>query len=230
MHNITEGKEDFKGLIIIGLTMMIVILLGGVGYIYKTKKIVPKNSIAPSIPTTETSSVDNNLPSDIQENYILKSTHIQELHKIKKEKELLEKDLEDIIDNTIHSNAVTDHLQFKTYTCKSFQKGSIAVPRSCEKSLYKFLDTYKHKAKKFEIIGMVDRSEFKLIQKVEDVYGPTAEVKEIKKYVQIGLSRQRVIETTWLAKQYLPKYAIINPVNYNLYNNDKRGFVIRAYF
>lgn len=248
--------DSLKNLIITGLTLAVVVLLGGAGYIYATKDIVPKNKASNNY-AEDDNIVFENLPPSIQDRYIAKSVHIAEIERVESQKEqlaqeitelanddrkkellqktaLMQKDLdEQIIDDTkqrtMENTSITDRTKFKTYTCKSFVKGSIVTPSSCKKELYQFLDKHKEKAKEFEVIGMVDKTEFKLIQNLEDVYG-SSEVKEVKKYVQIGLSRQRVIEVTWLARQYLPKNTPIGAVNYTVYSNNKRGFVIRAYF
>lgn len=243
--------DELKNILLIGLTIALASSLGFVGYTYTTKDITPKGGLSTEELTFKS------LPPSIQQGYISREQHFLELDKIEKEKEVLAKELEEIISNTKQQEFLKktakmqkdldaqliqennefitqkskrdEQSNFKTYTCKSFQKGSINVPNSCKKALYKFIDKYKTQAKGFEVIGMVDKTEFKLIQNLEDVYG-NDEVKRVKKYVQIGLSRQRVIETTWLVKERLQNGKKIGAVNYTVYSKNKRGFVIRAYF
>lgn len=244
--------DDLKNLLITGLSIGLTVALGFMGYVYTTQDITPKNQATTKMQMQEPT-FDSLAPS-IQDQYMSKSEHLEELRKVELEKEQLSQKIndiaqansnEDLLQKTALMQKENDEMimsgtqiaeekekiskQYKTYTCKSFEKGSILVPKSCKKELYAFLDTYKTQAHKFEVIGMVDDTEFKLIRNLEDVYG-SSEVKEVKKYVQIGLSRQRVIETTWLAKQHINNAVKVSAVNYTVYSDDKRGFVIRAYF
>jgi len=243
--------DELKNLLLTGFGISLAASLGFMGYTYATKEITPKGTSSKKELTFE------DLPPSVQQGFISRDEHFIELAKIEEEKTLLsrelqeskqdpkqqaflkktakmQKDLDEQLiqdngDNIPKVNKPSDRLKFKTYTCKSFEKGSITVPKSCKKELYSFIDKYKLKAKEFEVIGMVDKTEFKLIQNLEDVYG-NDEVKRVKKYVQIGLSRQRVIESTWLVKERLEKNKKIGAVNYTVYSKNKRGFVIRAYF
>ena len=117
--------------------------------------------------------------------------------------------------------------KYNTFTCKDLEEGSIVITKSCVKQLQNFLDENKD-AKKFEVIGMVDNTEFKFINKLKDVYG-AKKVKNLSKYSQIGLSRQRVIEASWVVREYIGDYKNIKTVNYTINTTNKKGFVVRAY-
>ena len=119
------------------------------------------------------------------------------------------------------------NLTFSTYTCKSMDSGGIQISQKCKKELYTFLDKNIN-SKMFEVIGMVDNKDFKFINKLKDVYGEKR-IKHLAKYSQIGLSRQRVIEASWLVRKHLGNYKHIKAVNYTLNAKDKKGFVVRAY-
>jgi len=121
----------------------------------------------------------------------------------------------------IHKNA------FHTYTCKDMADGSITISEKCIKKLHRFLDENKQ-SKYFEVIGMVDNKDFKFINKLKDVYGDK-KIRNLSKYSQIGLSRQRVIEASWVIKEYIGEYKNIKTVNYTVNAKDKKGFVVRAY-
>jgi len=120
-----------------------------------------------------------------------------------------------------------DKTKYNTYTCKTLDSGSISISKQCRNNLNTFLNKNKI-AKKFEVIGLVDNKEFTLIKALEDVYGKNR-VGNISLYTQIGLSRQRVIEASWLIKRKLKSFAKINTVNYTVTSKNKRGFVVRAY-
>jgi len=116
---------------------------------------------------------------------------------------------------------------YDTFTCKDLLGGSVDISAACINQLHAFLDKNKN-AKIFEVIGMVDNSEFKLIKKLKDVYGEK-KLKSLSKYSQIGLSRQRVIEASWAIREYIGDYKNIKTVNYTVKSKNKKGFVVRAY-
>ena len=119
------------------------------------------------------------------------------------------------------------NLTFNTYTCKSMDAGGINISKKCRNELYKFLEENKT-SKVFEVIGMVDDKDFKFINRLKDVYGEK-KIKHLSKYSQIGLSRQRVIEASWVIKKHLGDYKYIKTVNYTVNSKDKKGFIVRAY-
>jgi len=121
----------------------------------------------------------------------------------------------------------TTNLTFNTYTCKNMKSGSIQISQKCKNDLYSFLKRNKD-SKVFEVIGMIDNKDFKLLNKLKDVYGEK-KIRHLSKYSQIGLSRQRVIEASWLMKKYLGDYNNIKTVNYKINAKDKKGFIVRAY-
>ena len=128
---------------------------------------------------------------------------------------------------TIVKDIKKSNLTFTTYTCKTMDSGSIKISKKCSKELYKFLNKNRD-SKIFEVIGMVDNKDFKLINKLKDVYGEK-KIKHLSKYSQIGLSRQRVIEASWLIKKHIGNYKNVKTVNYTVNAKDKKGFVVRAY-
>lgn len=131
------------------------------------------------------------------------------------------------IDNQIVPNTMVKNRQTETYTCKTLQSSSEYITQKCKKELINFLEKNKD-AKRFEVIGLIDNQEFKLIEKLEDVYGK-ARLGNLSKYAQAGLARHRVVEATWVIKQHLGKNTQIDPVNYTITKKNKRGFVVKAY-
>jgi len=127
---------------------------------------------------------------------------------------------------TVSNVIMKSHIS-KTYTCKTLRSSSEYITKKCKKELLEFLDTNKD-AKRFEVIGLIDQQEFRLIEKLEDVYGKKR-LGNLSKYAQTGLSKQRVIEASWVVRQHLGKKAIIDPVNYIITKKNKRGFVVKAY-
>jgi hypothetical protein len=255
MENETPVQNSSANFIIAALSVVIVGLLGFMGYTYQTKQIVPKDKTVKF----------EELPAHIQDQYVLfndalqkeKSLErtitklnqkIQQLEKSSSSSStvIIEKPTEKVIEKVVEvekpvevqkivevEKVITvkeqiDKSNYNTYTCKSFEAGGIVIPKKCEKELLNFL-TKHNDAKQFELIGLVDDKEFRLIKSLEDVYG-VEKIKDIKKYVQRGLSRQRVIELTWFIKESSDKKLNLNAVNYSLYSKDKRGFVVKAYY
>jgi hypothetical protein len=247
--SLKSTESGFGNVVNIVLGAVIIGLFVFGGYIYRTKNIVPKGD----------KKTFDELPVNIQEKYIPKSDMLslqEQLQDAKEQIKQLKKKLdqkqdmtssltptdkkmdtkqaikERVIEKIVKVSDSIDKTNYKTYTCKTFDPAGISIPKACKKSLFTFLDTNKN-AKLFEIIGLVDDKEFRLIKNLEDVYG-VKKIKNIKKYVQRGLSRQRVIEMTWLIKEHFhnlgDEYFKLNAVNYTLYSKNKRGFVIKAYF
>lgn len=234
--------------IVLGATVLGLLVFGG--YIYQTKQIIPK----------EKEISFQQLPQKLQDNYISKEDMLDlekelsvtkaEVSQLKEqlENEKIRKELsissitpeqletkveikEKVIEKVVKLTDSIDKTNYKTFTCKSFEAGGIVIPSSCKQELFSFLETNKD-AKLLEIIGLVDNMEFRLIKNLEEVYGKQ-KIKDIKKYVQRGLSRQRVVEMTWLIKEFSNKKKKnfnLNAVNYTLYSKNKRGFVIKAYY
>ena len=125
------------------------------------------------------------------------------------------------------SSVVMKDYKSETYTCKTLKSSSEYITKKCKKELIELLDNNKD-AKRFEVIGLIDNQEFSLIEKLEDVYGKRR-LGNLSKYAQTGLSRQRVIEASWVVRQHLGKKAVVDTVNYTITKKHKRGFVVKAY-
>jgi len=243
-----EIKQD--NTLVYILIVVIIILLGYIGYLYGFKDMVKKDDLKDKyilksdvsfsmLPSYEKSRYINFYEHDTQINELqqqmrtLKNTQprvvevekvIEKIVNVPVEKVIeVEKVVE--IQNSFSNN--NDKTIFNTFTCKNLEEGSISIPQVCQDKLHKFLDENK-KSSSFEVIGMVDDKDFKFIKKLKDVYGEK-KIKNLAKYSQIGLSRQRVIEASWLVKRYIGNYDQIRAVNYTLNSKSNRGFVVRAY-
>lgn len=162
-----------------------------------------------------------------QPTFMEKSVKVEQIVEVEKKVEV-EKvvEVEKIVE-VIKEIPPINRTKYQTYTCKSMKNSGVYIPKECKKELKRFILKNKD-AREFEIIGMVDNKEFKLIKTLEDVYGHNA-IKNISKFTKVGLSRKRVVEATWQVKKYAPKNANVNAVNYTITQKDKRGFVVRAY-
>ena len=120
--------------------------------------------------------------------------------------------------------------------CYDMEVGKYAISKQCHKNIIAFVDKHKN-AQFFEIIGIVDETEFTLFKNLEnnnfiyDKLNVTQNTIDImKKLSQSGLAKYRATEATWVIKSHTQKKAQVYNANYNLLSNDgKKGFVLRAY-
>lgn len=254
----THEETKQNNTLVYVLLVLVVILLGYIGYLYGFKDMVKKDDLQEKyilksdvsfsiLPSYEKSRYINFYEHDSQVNELqqqiinLKNTQpkvvevekviekivnvpVEKIVKVPVEKVVeVEKIVE--IQNSIACN--NEKTTFNTFTCKNLEEGSVSISKLCQDKLYKFLDENKE-SKSFEVIGMVDDKDFKFIKKLKDVYGEE-KIKDLAKYSQIGLSRQRVIEASWLIKRHIGNYDQIKAVNYTLNSKNNKGFVVRAY-
>ena len=162
------------------------------------------------------------------ERIVEKPIEIEKIVEVEKIIEIEKKvEVEKVVEKIIEIPVMINKNNYSTYTCKTLKNGSKQISKKCKKDLIEFLDKNQD-AKMYVVIGMVDDFEFKLIKTLKDVYGKNR-VGNIAKYAQKGLSRQRVIEATWIVKNNVAKNANIKNVNYTIDSKDKRGFVVRVY-
>jgi len=252
-----QPTQNSNSLIIYILIFIILVLLGYIGYIYSTKEVVQKEHIKNNYIQKDDVTFDM-LPIYIQDKYILKSLYDYKINELetknlsslkKLQESIVKKDpniMKKIIatENTTHTrmdtsvvlipeeqnidnNKIKTNKKTQTYTCKTLRSSSEYITEKCKKELINFLNKNKD-AKRFEMIGLIDNQEFKLIEKLEDVYG-TKRLGNLSKYAQTGLARHRVIEASWVIRQQLGKKVQIDTVNYAITKKNKRGFVVKAY-
>ena len=225
-------------LIIYIMTGVIIIILSYIGYLYATKDLLKKGVLEKEF-IKRGDITFNELPYNIQNKYINRKDYssakvsqpkiIEKIVEVTKE---IEKEVEKIVKVKVVKEVMVptlaiDKTKFNTFTCKTLTKRSIDINQQCIRDLNIFLNK-NSKARVFEVIGLVDNREFSLISKLEDVYGKT-KVKKLSLYTQIGLSRQRVIEASWIIKKHLGSFVKIDTVNYSVTLKNRRGFIVRAY-
>lgn len=120
--------------------------------------------------------------------------------------------------------------------CYDMERGSYSSSASCQKNLIDFVNNHKN-ASYFEIIGIVDETEFTLFKNLEnnnslyeklELNAHSLDI--IKNFTQVGLAQHRVMEAQWLIKEHTKTTVKVYNANYNLFSNEGfRGFIIRAY-
>lgn len=233
MKNKNEIKQSENKSLVYILSAVLIIL---VVYIYTTKGVISKQELDSSY-IKKGYVIFEDLDAKSQKEYVLKKLCDKKINQpvsvpnVKKEivqPIVVEKviEVEKIVKVKLKPELL-DKTKYKTYTCTSLESGSIYILQKCQDDLDSFLENNKD-AKIYEVIGLVDNAEFRLIKKLEDVYGKN-KIGNLAKYAQIGLSRQRVIEATWIMKKQLGSIANVNTVNYTVTTKNKRGFIVRAY-
>ena len=120
--------------------------------------------------------------------------------------------------------------------CYDMGQGIYEISKKCRKDIITYVDKHKD-AKYFEIIGLVDKFEFKLFSlfdKTPSLYEGVGTNKKsmdkIRKYTQFGLAKFRASEASWVIKAYTKQKAHTYNANYHLVSKkDYKGVVIRAY-
>ena len=242
MENENNTQSKSNNSIIYILLSVIVALLGYIGYIYNNYDLLQKGDLQNNYISKE--SIDfYSLPQTIQDQYILKSQHNIQAQQLKDHIDTLQQNITKLknqptkiitkeITKTIPKEIVVykkyNSNKFDTFECDDMSDGGYYISNSSLKKLHQFLDKHKN-SKYFEIIGLVDKLDFRLLR---DLKGKIDNKKREKldNFAQIGLSRKRVIEATWNIKDYLGKDTDIKVVNYTITSKKKhKGFIVRAY-
>jgi len=99
---------------------------------------------------------------------------------------------------------------------------------SVKKILSLLIDKHKD-AKYFEIISLVDDSEFSLYKNLEnndfiyDKLNITQQgIEKMKKLSQAGLAKHRAIEANWVIKAHTNRKAKVYSANYHLISHDEK--------
>ena len=122
-----------------------------------------------------------------------------------------------------------DRSKFITFRCYNMENGGYYPSKQCLKRLNLFLDKNKDDTKMFEVIGVVNNQDFKLLERLKDVY-KEARIDRLEEFAQYGLARKRVIEATWAVKRHLGSSKKVSIVNYMVTSKKGyKGFVVRAY-
>lgn len=120
--------------------------------------------------------------------------------------------------------------------CYDMDKGSYSSSSLCKSNLIEFMNKHKN-ASYFEVIGIVDETEFTVFKNLENntAFYEKLELTPhsldiIKNFTQVGLAQHRAMEAQWLIKEHIKTNVKVYNANYNLFSNEGfRGFIIRAY-
>lgn len=134
----------------------------------------------------------------------------------------------------INSDNLNKYFNTKKYSsvkCYDFQAAQTFLSKNCRAKISKFFDENK-KSIKFEIIPVVSKDDNIIFEKIEkNIINLDKDLKKkIEDYLLIGLSRQRVLETSFYIKEKFGENNIIVPTNYYVKSKkNNKGVIIKAY-
>jgi len=121
--------------------------------------------------------------------------------------------------------------KYKTLKCYNFKAGDVFPDIQCKTDLKKFLKDNKN-ALRFEVIPVIAEDDNKVFLKMQsNIQNMNKEFQEkVKEYMFKGLSRDRVLETSWYIKDTLGEDTILTPTNYYVKSKkENKGIIIKAY-
>lgn len=226
---------------------VLVIALGAVGYLYMD---ATKQTSLDEIQIEKELSFKD-LPLDIQREYISINEYKSLELRLKNEQEqnerlvLMDEELKPVVKEQSVADTNPQDLTevpkdaklIKEFaSCYDMETGSYIVSWKCKKGIISFIDKHKD-AKYFEIISLVDDSEFKLYKNLENndfIYDKLQvtqhSINKLKKLTQAGLAKHRAVEASWVIKAHTKRKAKVYSANYHLISHEeKRGVLVRAY-
>lgn len=123
-------------------------------------------------------------------------------------------------------------LEFNTLKCYDFRAIQTYLPKECAEKIDIFIKENINSTK-FEIIPVVSDEDNELYKKIESkIVELDDNIKtNIEDYLLFGLSKQRVLETTFYIKEKFGEDMIIVPTNYFVKSSkNNKGIIIKAYF
>lgn len=121
---------------------------------------------------------------------------------------------------------------FNTLKCYNFKEGSVLPDAQCKKDLKKFLEENKD-AVRFQVIAVISEDDNIIYNKFKDnISGMEQSFQDrVKEYMNRGLGRERVLETSWQIKHILGNDVILTPTNYYVESKkNNKGIIIKAYY
>ncbi len=131
-----------------------------------------------------------------------------------------------LLTNEIFPAIVSTSKNYKILKCYDLGISEFYLSPKCKRDIAKFAKENR-KAKRFEIIGVVDVLDFTSVYKNNP---KTKNAQTLKKFNSMGLARYRVLETSWFLNEQLDNI-VLTPVNYTITSKkNNRGSIIRAYY
>ncbi len=261
-QELTSNQTSSNVIHYVGYSLLILISLG-LAYM----NFIPKKVSVEPVKSAEKTVAFEDLPYTIQREYKSltefkkieqklndaveeKQTLLKEVSSLQEEKATLQSEIDNVKAASKPTTVAPLNMSYDANTeiksstkriaafakCYDMEVGKYSISTQCRKDIVSFVDKHKN-AKYFEIIGIIDETEFTLFKNLENnnfIYDKLRitqhTIDTMKKLSQSGLAKHRAIEANWVIKAHTQKKAQVFNANYNLLSNDgKKGFVIRAY-
>lgn len=121
--------------------------------------------------------------------------------------------------------------KYNSLKCYNFKAGDIFPDSICKNDLRKFLKENKD-AIRFEIIPVIAQDDNQIFDKMKDNIKQMDKTFQdrVKEYMFRGLSRERVLETSWQIKDFLGDDTVLTPTNYYVKSKkNNKGIIVKAY-
>ncbi|MBD3841032.1 MAG: hypothetical protein IE909_03935 [Campylobacterales bacterium] len=212
------------------LTLLLMVSLGSMGYIYYANDIVQKGELKEKYILKE--DIDfYMLPTNIQEQYISKYKYESDVASAKSsvatpcEPKVIEKivEVEKIVQvptQTTIADTNIDRAKFEVYQCYDFTQNNTHISKECEKQLIDFVHL-NNDAKLFEVIPTM--TPIKIEQTLMGI-----EQEKLEKYLNTGLALSRAQEAIWPIKNTIADKVNVQIANY-VVDFEKNGVIVRAY-
>ncbi len=122
--------------------------------------------------------------------------------------------------------------EFNTLKCYDFKDAQTNLSKNCSQKIDKFFEDNSNSIR-FEIIPVVGQSDNIIYNQLKNnIKEFDSKFKEkVEDYLLFGLSKQRVLDTTFYIKEKFGDDIIIVPTNYYVKSTkDNKGIIIRAYY
>jgi len=113
-----------------------------------------------------------------------------------------------------------------TFQCKDGAPGEYYLTPACKSELKTFLADTITQPVVFEVIGVLDEEEYRVLE--ENEFDPKT-TQYTRNLLDAGLAHLRAKEAAWYIDQHFKKPHFTIPANYNLHTTKNRGIVIRAF-
>ncbi len=254
-----KKNDDESNLVLYLVAVIAILLLALTIYLFTKNDHIEKTTIntPKEIQINKDSEIKKSIEKQIEEKPLLavaldekknkeekEITQEKPLVKIEKEIQIVEKPVE-VIKEVIKEKIVTkivklekqnfkeyyNSKKYNTLKCYNFKAGDIFPNAKCKTSLKTFLKANKN-ALRFEIIPVIAEEDNKIFVKIQSkLKGMEQSFQDkVKEYMFRGLSRERVLETSWQVKDILGEDVVLTPTNYYVKSKkNNKGIIIKAY-
>lgn len=237
----SNNQQNQQSNFIVYILLFCIVLFMAVSAIILTQyEIISKNEFKNNF-VKKSNVTFESLPNYIQDEYVEKyNCNQQEKIKIVEVEKVVteiknvevEKEVQTIVSDDIFTKS-----NYKVAKCYDMSSGAAWLSKKCKKDIASFLEKNTD-AKYFEVIGVVSKEDFFLLDKLkknkdvlEKLNLTDKKIETLENYADEGLSKKRVEATSWFIKKTLGVDTKVLPVNYHITSkHNNKGTVVRVYY